>query len=57
MLLGQNGKIVAAQLYKLLQDDTYHILLMDARSTEHFQASHMQCQQVINVPQETIKPG
>ena len=38
MLLGQNGKIVAAQLYKLLQDDTYHILLMDARSTEHFQA-------------------
>ncbi|XP_033625203.1 ubiquitin carboxyl-terminal hydrolase 8-like [Asterias rubens] len=54
---GQNGKIVAAQLYKLLQDDTYHILLMDARSTEHFQASHMQCQQVINVPQETIKPG
>ncbi|XP_038076470.1 ubiquitin carboxyl-terminal hydrolase 8-like [Patiria miniata] len=54
---GQNGAVTACQLYRLFQDSTRKILVIDVRSSEQYKSSHIRNPQVINVPQEVIKPG
>ncbi|XP_022091926.1 ubiquitin carboxyl-terminal hydrolase 8-like [Acanthaster planci] len=49
--------MTACQLYRLFEDSTKKILVIDVRSSEQYKFSRIQNAQVINVPEEVIKPG
>uniref|UniRef100_A0A6Q2WVX5 Ubiquitin carboxyl-terminal hydrolase 8 n=1 Tax=Esox lucius TaxID=8010 RepID=A0A6Q2WVX5_ESOLU len=53
------GGISAEMLFKMMQDQTMTVIVMDARSLQDFQESQIQvpAQTIISVPEEAISPG
>lgn len=53
------GGITAEKLFNMMKDQTITIIVMDARSHQDFEESHIQvpAQTCISVPEEAISPG
>ncbi|XP_059209698.1 ubiquitin carboxyl-terminal hydrolase 8 [Centropristis striata] len=53
------GGICAEKLFKMMKDQTITIIVMDARSQNDFEESHIQVpgQTCVSVPEEAISPG
>ncbi|MBN3287879.1 UBP8 hydrolase, partial [Polyodon spathula] len=53
------GGITAEKLFKMLQDPSINVIVMDARSQNDYQESRMQVstQNCISVPEEAVSPG
>jgi len=52
-----SGGITSAGLYRLLRDSTLSVLLMDVRSRDDFNSSHVKTADCISVPADCIQPG
>ena len=55
--VGNDGSITPEELYRLFQDSDKSVLVLDARSTEQFEASHMMYKMCASIPDSAIKPG
>ncbi|XP_041074087.1 ubiquitin carboxyl-terminal hydrolase 8-like isoform X3 [Polyodon spathula] len=53
------GGITAEKLFKMLQDPSINVIVMDARSQNDYQESRMQVstQNCISIPEEAVSPG
>lgn len=57
--LSPAGSVSAEGLYHLMKDSSINVLVMDARSRQDFEDSHMcvPSQTCISVPEEAVSPG
>jgi len=51
------GGLTVAGLYRLLCDSNVSVLLMDVRSRDDFNASHVKTADCINIPADCLQPG
>lgn len=54
---GSLNSIKPDELYKLINDPQISSLIMDCRKSDEFEASHLICRNLLNVPEQIIKKG
>jgi len=52
-----SGGLTSAALYRLLRDSSVSVLLMDVRSRDDFNMSHVKTADCINVPADCLQLG